>query len=39
MKVKITLILVFLITTTLFAQNGAFSKGDKILNIGLPLRA
>nr|WP_294897570.1 hypothetical protein [uncultured Pedobacter sp.] len=36
MKIKITFILVFLTTTTLFAQqNGAFSKGDKSLNIGI----
>ena len=36
MKIKITFILVFLTTTTLFAQqNGGFSKGDKLLNIGI----
>lgn len=35
MKIKITLFLVALTTTKLFAQNGAFSKGDKLLNIGI----
>ena len=36
MKIKVTFILVFLTTSTLFAQqNGAFSKGDKLLNIGI----
>ena len=36
MKIKVTFILVVLTTTTLFAQqNGAFSKGDKLLNIGI----
>ncbi len=36
MKITITSILLFITTTTLFAQqNGAFSKGDKLLNIGI----
>ena len=36
MKIKITFVLVVLTTTTLFAQqNGGFSKGDKLLNIGI----
>lgn len=40
MKTKITFILVFLTTTTLFAQqNGAFSKGDKLLNIGIGINS
>ena len=36
MKIKITFILLFVTTTSLFAQqNGAFSKQDKLLNIGI----
>lgn len=35
MKIKITFILLFVATTSLFAQNGAFSKQDKLLNIGI----
>ncbi|TCC90088.1 hypothetical protein EZ428_12425 [Pedobacter frigiditerrae] len=35
MKTRITIILLFVTTTSLFAQNGAFSKQDRLLNIGI----
>jgi hypothetical protein len=36
MKIEITFILLFITTASLFAQqNGAFSKPDKLLNIGI----